>query len=101
MEVAGGPPYDRFRSLIRDGPTHGAHVVAWWRGASRFADQTGGSAGREDVAGLVFLNLPGGDADRLVGRPLEWRPRPNRALFHDRHTGQTTVIVPFLRAEPS
>jgi hypothetical protein len=99
MEAAGGPPYDRFRSLIRDGPTHGAHVVAWWRGVSRFADQTGGSAGREDVAGLVFLNLPGGDADRLVGRPLEWRPRPNRALFHDRHTGRTTVIVPFQRAE--
>jgi DNA segregation ATPase FtsK/SpoIIIE, S-DNA-T family len=98
MEAAGGPPYDRFRALVRDGPTHGAHLVAWWRGLSRFTEQTGGSAGREDVAGLVFLNLPAADVDLLVGKPMEWRPRPNRALFYDRHTGRTTVIVPFARS---
>jgi DNA segregation ATPase FtsK/SpoIIIE, S-DNA-T family len=98
MEAAGGRPYDRFRALVRDGPTHGAHLIGWWRGLSRFTDQTGGTAGREDVAGLVFLNLPAGDVDLLVGKPMEWRPRPNRALFYDRHTGRTTAIVPFTRA---
>jgi DNA segregation ATPase FtsK/SpoIIIE, S-DNA-T family len=98
MEVV-RTPYDRFRTLLRDGPTHGAHVVGWWRGMNRFTDQTGGSAGRADVAGLVFLNLPPGDVDLLVGRPMQWRPRRNRALVHDRHTGRSTVIVPFVRAE--
>jgi DNA segregation ATPase FtsK/SpoIIIE, S-DNA-T family len=98
MEAAGGPPYDRFRALVRDGPTHGAHLVGWWRGLSRFTEQTGGSAGREDVAGLVFLNLPPGDVDLLVGQPMQWRPRPNRALCYDRHTGRAAVIVPFARA---
>jgi DNA segregation ATPase FtsK/SpoIIIE, S-DNA-T family len=98
MEAAGGPPYDRFRALVRNGPTHGAHLIGWWRGLSRFTEQTGGSAGREDVAGLVFLNLPPGDVDLLVGQPMQWRPRPNRALCYDRHTGRITVIVPFARA---
>jgi hypothetical protein len=101
MEVLGRPPYDRFRALLRDGPTHGAHLVGWWRGMNRFTDQTGGSAGRADVAGLVFLNLPPGDVDLLVGRPMQWRPRRDRALFHDRHTGRSTVIVPFVRTERS
>ncbi|MBX6357367.1 MAG: cell division protein FtsK, partial [Micromonosporaceae bacterium] len=97
MEAAGDPPYDRLRALVRDGPAHGAHLVAWWRGMRRFTEQTGGAAGRADVAGLVFLNLPAGDVDLLVGRPMQWRPRPNRALFYDRRTGQSTVIVPFTK----
>lgn len=92
------PPYDQFRALIRDGPTHGAHLIGWWRGLSRFTEQTGGSAGREQVAGLVFLNLPPGDVDVLVGQPMQWQPRPNRALFYDRHTNRGQVIVPFTRA---
>ncbi|HEY7175713.1 MAG TPA: hypothetical protein VH442_12420, partial [Micromonosporaceae bacterium] len=29
---------------------------------------------------------------------LDWRPRPNRALFHDRHASRTEVIVPFGRS---
>lgn len=97
MEAASGLSHERFRVLLRDGPTHGAHVIGWWRGLSRFTEHTGGSSGREDVAGLVFLNLPAGDVSLLVGAPVEWQARPNRGLFYDRHTGQTSVIVPFVR----
>ena len=50
------------------------------------------------MAGLVFLNLPPGDVDVLVGQPMQWQPRPNRALFYDRHTNRGQVIVPFTRA---
>jgi hypothetical protein len=51
------------------------------------------------VAGLVFLNTPASDVALLVSGQLDWRPRPNRALLHDRHADRTTVIVPFVRPE--
>ena len=75
----------------------GVHVFGWWRGLSRFAEDTGGSMAREDVAGLVLLNVPTADATMLLGDvSLDWQPRPNRALLHDRHRNRTEVIVPFV-----
>jgi hypothetical protein len=85
--------------LLRDGPTRGVHLFGWWRGLRRFAENTGGSLGREQVAGLVLLNVPAADAGMLVGDPaLDWQPRTNRALCHDRHTGRTDLIVPFVHS---
>jgi hypothetical protein len=46
----------------------------------------------------VLLNVPATDAAIFLGElDLDWQPRPNRALFHDRHTARTEVIVPFAR----
>jgi hypothetical protein len=100
---AGGSrlPADRMRELLRDGPGRGVHLLSWWRGVRRFTEDTGGSAAREDVAGLVFLNVPATDAGLLIGQPLDWQPRLNRALLHDRHADRTTVIVPFVRPDPA
>jgi DNA segregation ATPase FtsK/SpoIIIE, S-DNA-T family len=75
------------------------HLLSWWRGLRRFTEEIGGSAAREDVAGLVFLNVPGSDVSLLLGRQVDWQPRPNRALLHDRHTDRTSVFVPFARPE--
>ena len=87
------------RGLLRDGPPRGVHVFGWWRGLRRFAEDTGGSMAREDVAGLVLLNVPSTDAGLLLGDAnLDWQPRPNRALLHDRHTGRTELIVPFVHS---
>jgi len=86
-------PADALRAALRDGPAQGHHVIAWWRGLGRFA----ADGGRDGFAGLVFLNLPASDAALLVGRPVEWQSRPNRALLYDRRTDQTTLFVPFLR----
>src|SRR5262249_52930842 len=87
------------RPVLRDGPARHVHVFGWWRGLRRFGEDTGGSAGREDVAGVVLLNVPATDAAIFLGElDLEWQPRPNRALFHDRHASRTDVIVPFVRA---
>jgi hypothetical protein len=87
------------RGLLRDGPDRGVHVFGWWRGLRRFGEDTGGSAAREDVAGLVLLNVPATDAALLLGdATLEWQPRPNRALLHDRHAARTNVIVPFVHS---
>jgi hypothetical protein len=96
---AGSLPTDRLRRLLREGPAHGVHLLSWWRGLRRFSEEVGGSAAREDVAGMVFLNVPGQDVSLLLGRPVDWRPRPNRALLHDRHADRTVTIVPFARPE--
>ena len=87
------------RQVLREGPGHGVHLLSWWRGLRRFSEETGGVAGREDVAGLIFLNLPGQDVTLMLGRPLDWQPRENRALLHDRHADRTVTIVPFVRPE--
>jgi S-DNA-T family DNA segregation ATPase FtsK/SpoIIIE len=92
-------PGDRLRALLREGPAHGAHLLSWWRGLRRFTEEIGGSAAREDVAGLVFLNVPAADVSLLLGQQIDWRPRANRALLHDRHADRTVVIVPFSRPE--
>ncbi len=91
----GALPADRLREVLRAGPSRGVHLLSWWRGLRRFNEEVGGSAAREDVAGLVFLNVPAADVSLMVGRPVDWHPRPNRALLHDRHADRTTVFVPF------
>ncbi len=89
----------RMQGVLRDGPARGVHVFGWWRGMRRFAEDTGGSMAREDVAGLVLLNVPATDAGLLLGDvSVEWQPRPNRALLHDRHANRTEVIVPFVHS---
>jgi hypothetical protein len=101
MDAAGTGvlPTDRLRDMLREGPGNGVHLLSWWRGLRSFTEEIGGSAAREDVAGLVFLNVPGSDVSLLLGQQIDWQPRPNRALLHDRHADRTTVIVPFSRAE--
>jgi hypothetical protein len=95
----GTVPRDRLQRVLREGPARGVHLLSWWRGLRRFSEELGGSAAREDVAGMVFLNVPGPDVSLLLGRQVDWQPRANRALFHDRHADRTTVIVPFARPE--
>jgi hypothetical protein len=92
-------PTDRLRRVLREGPGHGVHLLSWWRGLRRFTEEVGGSTAREDVAGMLFLNVPGPDVSLLLGRQVDWQPRDNRALLHDRHADRTTVIVPFARPE--
>jgi DNA segregation ATPase FtsK/SpoIIIE, S-DNA-T family len=87
------------RQFLRDGPARGVHLLSWWRGLRRFSEETGGSTGREDVAGLLFLNVAQSDVALQLGRPVDWQPRPNRALLHDRHADRTVTVVPFLQPE--
>ena len=91
-------PESALRTALREAPAHGHHIVGWWRGLRRFTEDVGPAA-REEVAGLVFLNVPGADIGLLLGRPVDWQPRPHRALLYDRHADRTTVFVPFVRPE--
>ncbi|HVX45487.1 MAG TPA: FtsK/SpoIIIE domain-containing protein [Mycobacteriales bacterium] len=89
-----------FRRLLKSGPARGTHVLAWWRGSRRFSDDIGGSAGREDVACLVVLNIPAQELSSNLGMPItEYHPRPNRALLVDRHDARSELIVPFSLSE--
>jgi hypothetical protein len=90
------------RDLLRTGPARGVHLLGWWRNFRRFTDDIGGSAGREDVACALVLNLPGGEIMGHFGQQFQhWNPRPGRALLIDRHadTGGGRLIVPFSRPE--
>jgi DNA segregation ATPase FtsK/SpoIIIE, S-DNA-T family len=99
MDAASPGSLPGLRQLLREGPGRGVHLLSWWRGLRRFSEETGGSAGREDVAGLLFLNVPQSDVGLMLGRPVDWHPRPNRALLHDRHADRTVTVVPFLQPE--
>jgi S-DNA-T family DNA segregation ATPase FtsK/SpoIIIE len=99
MDAASPGTLPSLRRVLREGPGRGVHLLSWWRGLRRFSEETGGSAGREDVAGLVFLNVPQQDVTLMVGKPLDWQPRENRALLHDRHADRTVTIVPFVEPE--
>jgi hypothetical protein len=99
MDAASPGSLPGLRRLLREGPGRGVHLLSWWRGLRRFGEETGGSAGREDVAGLLFLNVPQSDVALLLGRPVDWHPRSNRALLHDRHADRTVTVVPFLQPE--
>ena len=99
MDAASPGSLPGLRQLLRDGPGRGVHLLSWWRGLRRLSEETGGSAGREDVAGQLFLNVPQSDVQLMLGRPVDWQPRPNRALLHDRHADRTVTVVPFLEPE--
>ncbi|GIF07757.1 cell division protein FtsK [Actinoplanes siamensis] len=99
MDAAPPGGLSGLRQLLRSGPGRGGHLLSWWRGVRRFTEETGGSMGREDVAGLLFLNVPQSEVTLMLGRPVDWQPRPNRALLHDRHTDRTVTVVPFVQPE--
>ncbi|GGK11801.1 hypothetical protein GCM10010124_00560 [Pilimelia terevasa] len=91
-------PREALRDLLHGGPARGVHVVSWWRSARRLSDALG-ARGRDDLAGLVFLDVSNIDVAALTGQPLDWRYRPQRALLFDRHADRASVIVPFAAAE--
>ncbi|MFI7023479.1 FtsK/SpoIIIE domain-containing protein [Micromonospora sp. NPDC049900] len=90
--------HDDLRTLLRQGPGHGVHLLGWWRGLRRLADDLGGTQNRDDVACLVALNVPGADLGLHLGvHDLAYTPRPDRALLVDRHDQRVRLIVPFAR----
>jgi hypothetical protein len=90
--------HDDLRALLRSGPAAGVHLLGWWRGLRRLADDIGGSGNREDVSCLVALNVPGAELGLYLGEvDLAYQPRPNRALLVDRDEQRVSLVVPFVR----
>ncbi|MET8199306.1 FtsK/SpoIIIE domain-containing protein [Micromonospora taraxaci] len=87
---------DDLRTLLRQGPGQGVHLLGWWRGLRRLADDLGGTQNRDDIACLVALNVPGPELALHLGtHDLAYTPRSDRALLIDRHDQRTRLIVPF------
>ncbi|MGC5289467.1 FtsK/SpoIIIE domain-containing protein [Micromonospora sp. DT231] len=87
---------DDLRTVLRQGPGQGVHLLGWWRGLRRLADDLGGTQNRDDVACLVALNVPGSELALHLGtHDLAYTPRADRALLIDRHDQRTRLIVPF------
>ncbi|WP_157930613.1 FtsK/SpoIIIE domain-containing protein [Glycomyces xiaoerkulensis] len=86
------------RRRLVHGPAEDFHLIGWWRGARRFLDDIGGSAGREHCSGLVALNVAATDLGAVTGDPNNnWEGRANRCLVIDRHAGTETLAVPYVR----
>jgi hypothetical protein len=92
MDVA---PPDVLPGFLRSGPANGAHLLSWWRDPRRFSKV----ADPEDVAGMLFLNVPQPEVAAMLDRPVDWQPRPNRALLHDRLTDRAVTVVPFFHPD--
>ncbi|WP_410810895.1 FtsK/SpoIIIE domain-containing protein [Micromonospora sp. 067-2] len=91
---------DDLRTLLRQGPAQGVHLLGWWRGLRRLADDLGGTQNRDDIACLVALNVPGTELALHLGmHDLAYTPRADRALLIDRHDQRIRLIVPFARDE--
>ncbi|SCL14817.1 FtsK/SpoIIIE domain-containing protein [Micromonospora inyonensis] len=91
----GGVPDGPLRALLRDGPPTGRHVLGWWRSASAFGALLDPDDGVGKVASVVVVDVPANQLTPIVGRPVQWSPRPGRALLWDGSDGSGTVLVPF------
>ncbi|SCL15853.1 FtsK/SpoIIIE family protein [Micromonospora nigra] len=90
--------HEDLRALLRQGPGRGVHLLGWWRGLRRLADDIGGTQNRDDVACLVALNVTGAELGLHLGvHDLAYQPRADRALLVDRHDQRVRLIVPFTR----
>lgn len=90
---------DDLRAVLRHGPGRGVHLLGWWRGAHRLADDIGDAHDGDGVACLVVLDVPGDEVGRHLGlRDVAYTPRPDRALLVDRHDRRVRLIVPFARS---
>jgi DNA segregation ATPase FtsK/SpoIIIE, S-DNA-T family len=88
---------DDLRTVLRDGPMNGHHVLGWWRGVRRLTDDLG-SGGKDEISAVLALNVRGTDLNPLMGQyDVEWSPRANRGLFLDRGEDTRTLVVPFVR----
>jgi hypothetical protein len=87
-----------FRLLLRDGPPAGTHVFGWWRGVRRLSEDLGANA-KDDVSGIVALNVRGNELGLLIGQSsLHWSATHNRALLIDRQEDSQRLIIPFVTA---
>ena len=87
---------EEFRTLLRDGPAKGIHFFGWWRGVRRLGDDLGPHS-KEDISGILALNVRGNEVGLLIGQSnLQWDPRHNRALLIDRQEDTKELVVPFV-----
>jgi S-DNA-T family DNA segregation ATPase FtsK/SpoIIIE len=88
-------PAERLRALLRDGPPAGRHLLGWWRAVPPFAALLEPDGEVDKLAAVAVLDVPSTQLAAVFGRPVEWRPRPGRAVLWDGPDERGTVLVPF------
>ncbi|MGW4498653.1 FtsK/SpoIIIE domain-containing protein [Micromonospora sp. NPDC004336] len=88
-------PPDRLRALLREGPPAGRHLLGRWRTAPSFAALLEPDGEVDKLAAVAVVDLPGAQLASVFGRPVEWRPRPGRAVLWDSPGERGVVLVPF------
>ncbi|SCG58533.1 FtsK/SpoIIIE family protein [Micromonospora coxensis] len=92
-------PVDRLRTLLRDGPPAGTHLMGWWRTVPPFAALLEPEGEVDKLAAVAVVDVPGAMLGAVFGRPVSWRPRPGRAVLWDGPGERGTVLVPFADEE--
>ncbi|MEV6368651.1 FtsK/SpoIIIE domain-containing protein [Micromonospora musae] len=93
-------PVELMRTLLREGPPAGRHLLGWWRVVPPFAALLGPEDAVDKLAAVVAVGVPGAQLASVFHRPVEWRPRPGRAMLWDGPDEQGLVLVPFAEEEP-
>ena len=87
---------EEFRTLLREGPAKGIHLFGWWRALRRLSEDLG-PQGKDDISGMLALNVRGNEVGMMIGQAqLQWNPRHNRALLIDRQEDTADLVVPFV-----
>ncbi|MER7891884.1 FtsK/SpoIIIE domain-containing protein [Micromonospora sp. NPDC094482] len=92
-------PVERLRALLRDGPPAGRHLLGWWRVVPPFAALLEPEGAVDKLAAVAAVDVPGAQLAAVFHRPVEWRPRPGRAVLWDGPDEQGLVLVPFAEEE--
>ncbi|WP_028183071.1 FtsK/SpoIIIE domain-containing protein [Salinispora arenicola] len=82
-------------TLLREGPPAGRHLLGRWRTVPSFTSLLEPEDELAKLAAVAVVDVPGTQLGAVFGRPVDWRPRPDRALFWDGHSEQGVVLVPF------
>ncbi|WP_433388335.1 FtsK/SpoIIIE domain-containing protein [Micromonospora sp. KLBMP9576] len=88
-------PPERLRALLREGPPAGRHLLGRWRTVPAFAALLAPDGEVDKLTAVAVVDLPGAQLASVFGRPVQWRPRPGRAMLWDGAAEQGTVLVPF------
>ena len=88
-------PLERLRALLREGPPAGRHLLGWWRSVPPFAGLLGPEGEVDKLTAVAVPTCRARSLRRSSGRPVQWRPRPGRAVLWDGPDDRGTVLVPF------
>lgn len=88
-------PPARLRLLLREGPPAGQHLLGWWRTVPSFAALIAAEETVDKLTAVAVAGVPGAQLTPVFGRPVEWRPRPDRVVLWDGPGERGVVLVPY------
>ncbi|QQS09842.1 MAG: AAA family ATPase [Phycisphaerales bacterium] len=89
----------QFARIVRDGPTHGLHVITWCDSVTSLERTLDRRAVREFDARVAF-QMSANDSSALVDSPQAVGLGPNRALLYTEETGHAEKFRPYALADP-